>query len=122
MNDTLGQSCMVCENAGSTACNNNVSSLTAISVELKRFKKEIKRTQIDGDFLLFYLQIFPINRLRCHTCTENNLAGACFSAVDGNAVACKSYAPDDKCYIRKTSTKKFLFGFNFKDFKYSGSF
>lgn len=47
-------------------------------------------------------QIFPINRLRCHSCSEKGLSGNCYTGYEANATPCKKYAADDKCYIRKS--------------------
>lgn len=53
----------------------------------------------------FLWKVFPANRLRCHSCSESGTSTGCFTGVESNAMPCKLYKPDDKCYIRKTGMK-----------------
>lgn len=45
--------------------------------------------------------IFPAHRLLCHSC-EGDLKSDCFNQIK-NAIPCKTYHYDDKCYTRKTA-------------------
>lgn len=104
MNDTLGLACFICENAGLQACNGEVSGFSPNNSLSENFVFSLYFESL----IIISVQIFPINRLRCHTCEENNLKGSCFSGLDGNAPVCKTYAPDDRCFTRRTGMNPIL--------------
>lgn len=48
--------------------------------------------------------IFPARRLLCHSC-EGDLKSSCLNQMQ-NAIPCKTYNIEDKCYTRKTGMHK----------------